>query len=148
MHWRDQINAVCRKLAFSCYALVGSRQYFPRSLLRCIYFSLFHSHLGYCCEAWGLTYKTYLRPILQLQKRALRIITFSPFHYRSGILFNDLHILSFTALRNYKVTCPIHKILYTNFPLPNTIFNFPRANIRKASHLKLNLPPCNNVYSE
>lgn len=66
----------------------------------------------------------------------------------STILFNDLHILSFTALRNYKVACLVHKILYTNFQLLNIMFNFPRANTRQTSPLNLNLPPRNIVYGE
>ena len=38
-----------------------------------LYDTLIASHLIYCNLAWGMTYKSYLDPIIKLQKRALRI---------------------------------------------------------------------------
>lgn len=63
-----------------------------------IFIWLYSFHIT--CFVWGLTYKTCLTPILQLQKCALRIITFFSVHHPNSILFIDLRILSFTDLRN------------------------------------------------
>lgn len=73
LNWQDQIDKVSKKLAFSCYALIRAKQYFPYDVLRSLYFSLFHYHISYCCESWGQTYRTYLLPIQRLQRRALRL---------------------------------------------------------------------------
>lgn len=148
LHWKDHVNNVCKKLAFGCYTLIKAKQYFPSSVLRSLYFSFCHSHISYCIESWGLTYVTYLSPLLRLQKRALRIISSSAFCLSSTNFFEELRILSFMSLRSYKICITINNIIQTNSPLPSSIFFFPNRDTRHAFNLNFNLPKCSNLYGE
>ena len=70
--------------------LVGSCQHaFP---------SFIYPYLTYGIVIWGNTYKSTLYPIVTLQKRAVRIITFSNFDEHSSPLFYRLKILKFVDL--------------------------------------------------
>ena len=42
-----------------------------------LYYSLIYPFLTYGIQVWGLTYPTYLKPVTTLQKRVVRIMTFS-----------------------------------------------------------------------
>jgi len=43
--------------------------------------------------AWGNTYQTYLQSLFVLQKKAIRIITFSGSFERTSPLFKDLNVI-------------------------------------------------------
>ena len=49
-------------------------------------------YLIYCVESWGNISKCYLDPLFLLQKKLLKIITFSWYDVYSQILFTDLNI--------------------------------------------------------
>ena len=49
--------------------------------------------LTYCLIAWGNTFQTYLQPLFVLQKKTIRIITFSSFFEHSSPLFKDLNVI-------------------------------------------------------
>ena len=58
-----------------------------------MYFSLFQSYLSYRFLAWGFAGKGLINKIFRIQKRAIRIITFSHYKCKTSLLFNKLGIL-------------------------------------------------------
>ena len=58
-----------------------------------IYNSLILPHLSYCNHIWGNTFKSHLKQLHILQKKAVRIITKSNFYSSSAPLFKMLQIL-------------------------------------------------------
>lgn len=103
--------------------------------------------IGYCIETWGVTYTTYLEPLLRLQKRALSIIGGK--HGNSyKTTFQEQQILSVWALRDYKVALFVQKIIGTSFPLSSTLFTIPSRNTRHASNGNFNLPTSYNLYGK
>ena len=76
-----------------CFATVGSKHYVPRRVLLSIYNSLIVPYITYGVCAWGNCALTFQRKIVNLQKRALRLIYFSkskehavPFFLKSNCL--------------------------------------------------------------
>ena len=55
--------------------------------------NLFYSYLVYGSSIWGLTYQKNLDVICKLQKKCIRIITFSDFYSPTNQLFYDLNLL-------------------------------------------------------
>ena len=53
------------------------RHFVPVNVLRSIYYSIFESHLTYCCNVWGQKGNPIVDKLISLQNKALRIITFS-----------------------------------------------------------------------
>ena len=62
------------------------------------YYSLIYPFLTYSLSIWGNTYSSTLRPLIILQKKATRIITFSEPGDHSEPLFKKLNILKLTDL--------------------------------------------------
>ena len=56
-------------------------------------FSQLFRFLTYCIIAWGNTYQSSLQPLFVLQKKAIRIITFSGFLEHTSPLFKDLNVI-------------------------------------------------------
>ena len=63
-----------------------------------LYYSLIYPFLTYGLSIWGNTYSSTLRPLIILQKKATRIITFSEPGDHSEPLFEKLNILKLTDL--------------------------------------------------
>lgn len=131
LNWEKHTDFVCDKLKQANGALCKLRHYVSPSILVSLYFALFHSHMSYACQVWGQnsSYKT--QRVLNLQKRAMRIITFSDFNSHSAPLFLDLKILSFF---DYVKMCNIiflHKLINNKLPLTvlnNFIITFNACN--------------------
>ena len=65
----------------------------PRNVCLNVYYALFYSHLIDGCNIWGITTEDNLDKIVKLQKKCVRIITFSDFYSHANPLFIDLKIL-------------------------------------------------------
>ena len=84
-----------------------------------LYYTLAYPFLTYSIIAWGNTYQTSLQPLFVLQKKPIRIITFSRFFEHTSPLFKDLNVIKLFD----EVTVPIavfmfkfkNQLLPTNF---------------------------------
>ena len=63
-----------------------------------VYYTLIDPFLTYSLISWGNTYPTSLQPLTTLQKKAVRIITFSDFISHSSPLFRKLGLLKLKDL--------------------------------------------------
>ena len=81
INWKNHINHVCSKIAKLSGILCRGRHYLPRVVIRSLYNALIYPYLSYRNIAWGNTYTTRLELIRRLQKKIVRIITFSKFKH-------------------------------------------------------------------
>ena len=105
LSWKPYITSICGKVAKVIGILSRSRRYVPSVTLKTLYNSLFLPYINYCNLIWASTYASYLEPLYLLQKKAIRIITFSPPRTRSKPLFSKLNILSLHSLYKFHVSC-------------------------------------------
>ena len=82
-----------------------SRQYLPSNTLKTLYNSLFLPYINYCNIIWASTYDSHLEPLFLLQKKAIRIITFSPPQTHTKPLFHKLNILPIHSIYKCQVAC-------------------------------------------
>ena len=99
VNWRSHIDKITKSIALLVGIISRIRHFVPRSTLLVIYNSLILPRITYCIEIWGNTYNTFLQPILKLQKRLVRFITFSSFRCHTAPLFKELNILDIYKLR-------------------------------------------------
>ena len=116
LSWKFHINQVCCKLKRANGALSKLRHYVPSDTLLGIYYALFHSHLSYCPQVWGQIIDIHSSRILTLQKRSLRIISFSDFDFPSASLFLRFNILPFFDYVKFLNITFIYNILNSNLP--------------------------------
>ena len=83
------------KISKGLRILLKARKYLNRKCLLNLYYSFIYPYLTYCVEVWGNTPDTHIDPLIKLQKKIIRIITFSPYLAHTEPLFKELNILPF-----------------------------------------------------
>ena len=82
-----------------------------------MYNTLILPYLSYCITIWGNTYNCYTNRIVILQKKVLRIITFSHRLAHTTPLFSRLNILKFEHLYKYHVNIFMFNYLHNKLPI-------------------------------
>jgi len=76
-------------------------------MVKKVYFALLYPHIQYCMTSWGCAAKSVLDPLIKLQKRMVRIMTFSHNKASSTPLFHKINVGS-----------PYKKVLYLDICMP------------------------------
>ena len=85
------------------------RHYAPLSTLISLYNSLFLSFLHDGISAWGMTSESYLKPLLNLQKKVLRSSKFEPFFSPSTPIFKSLKALKIMDILHLNILTFVYK---------------------------------------
>ena len=85
--------SVSKKLSRANGILSKLRHYASIEICLQVYYAIFYSHLIYGCNIWGLTTEENLNKIVILQKKCVRIMTFSDFRCHTNSLFIELKML-------------------------------------------------------
>ena len=70
----------------------------------------------YCIEVWGSAANYYLNSLFLLQKKTIRIMTFSPNMAHTGPIFIDLAILPFDKIFIDRIGITMFKVDYELLP--------------------------------
>ena len=87
LNWKSQISCISKIIKRSIGILSKLRYYVDLSILIKLYYALIYPFLTYGIIIWGNTYPTTIQPLSVLQKKAVRIMTFSKFDEHSSPLF-------------------------------------------------------------
>ncbi len=93
LSWNFHVLQLSKKLSRANGILSKLRYYAPIQTCLQVYYAIFYSHLTYGCNVWGLTSKENLNKIEILQRKCLRILTFSDFRSPTNHLFIEHKIL-------------------------------------------------------
>ena len=122
LSWKPHIEYISKKLKRSLGILSKLRYYIDVNILTGLYYALIYPFLTYAIIAWGNTYSTTLKPLYVLQKKALRLMTFSKFDEHSSPLFKTLNIIKLDDLVSYQIAIFMYK--FKNRLLPLVFNNF------------------------
>ena len=103
LSWKYHLTELSKKLARICGIFFKVRHFLPINILILLYNSLFSPFLQYGILVWGLTFESYINPVLLLQKRVIRAIAFEHFTSSTTPLFSDLKILKLHDLFKLKL---------------------------------------------
>ena len=119
-NWQEHIRTVENKIAKNIGLLYRAKYLLNELSLKCIYFAYIHSYLNYANIAWASTYRTKLKAIYLLQKRAVRIV------FNENNMTHSRPLLrSLNALNIYQINLFQHLRFMYNFNKNETpiIFN-------------------------
>ena len=94
--------------------------------MRTLYYTLVYPYLYYGNTIWANTYPTRLEPVIRLQKKVVRIITFSDFRRHSKPLIRKLAVLPLEEINN--IATAIFTYKFFNNMLPITFNKFFQLN--------------------
>jgi hypothetical protein len=95
LRWKEHVNYLNKKIKRSIGLLSKIRYYVDLGCLTKLYHTLIYPFLIYGVVAWGNTYQTIINPLFILQKKDVRIMTFSRFDDPSSSLFKSTKLLKF-----------------------------------------------------
>ena len=98
LNWKGHISYVANKVRRRNGVLSKRRLYVNTNILTQLYYSFIFPFLTYGLITWGNTYQSTLKPIVTLQKKALRIMSFAKYDEYTSPLFKKLNILKFPDL--------------------------------------------------
>ena len=103
LSWKYHLSQLSKKLSRTCGILLKIRNYLPTKILRCIYNSLLMSFLQYGMVVWGQTFNSYIEPLFNLRKKAIRTISHQTVLSYSLPLFKGLHLLRVSDIFKFKL---------------------------------------------
>ena len=77
LNFYDHIQYLKGKVSRGLGILYRGRKFLSKKTMLTLYNVFVYPYLIYCNQVWGNTYKTYLDPLVKIQKRAVRVISFS-----------------------------------------------------------------------
>ncbi len=138
LDWKHHVNHIQKKISRASHFFCKLRHYVSLNTLVMLYYSLVYCHLSYCITSWGGVSKSSLYSLNVLQRRILRIITFSDFQCHSAPLFFNLKLLTITDLYHYKLAILFHGIINNKFTGTSNITrlsNIHKHNTRLSSSI-------------
>ena len=113
---RDHCEEIIKKLSRANGILAKARHYVPLKHLKNIYFATFSSNVIYGSQVWGQSLHTVIDKISLLQRKAVRLMTFSNFDAHSEPLFKELKILKFKDNIFLQNCLFVHDYFHGNLP--------------------------------
>jgi hypothetical protein len=93
LNWKDHVHELSKKISRIVGILLKLRHFFPIKILVQLYYSIIYPFLSYDVLIWGNTYISNIQPLVILQKKAVRIMTFSEYRSHTSPLFKRLNLL-------------------------------------------------------
>jgi len=112
--WGQCIESVIGKLNSACFQILCLRNSVDLKTCVMLYYAYFYSIAQYGIEFWGFSSET--ERVFRIQKKFLRIITFSPWKTSCKSIYRDLKIMTIPDLTIYKTLLMVQ----TNY---NSFFN-------------------------
>lgn len=106
LSWNKCIDTVLKRLNSACFQMLILRDTIDLKTRIMVYYAYFHSILQYGIEFWG--FSTNIDKILRVQKKILRIMTFSSWKTSCKQIFKELKILTVPNLIIFKTLMWVH----------------------------------------
>ena len=91
LNWKEHIQQLSKKISRGIGVLCKIRHYVNVKILAQLYHAIIL--FSYCCIVWGNTYDHNIKPLQRMQKKVIRLITFSDFDAHTSPLFSQLKLL-------------------------------------------------------
>ena len=74
--WQPHIDYISKKLSKAIAIMYRLKAYVTQETVCSLYYSLVYPYLTYCNVVWGNTFKTHLKPLISLPRKAVRWLNF------------------------------------------------------------------------
>jgi len=101
--WSIHINHISAKIAKNVGILTRIAYLLPKTTRLNLYYALIYPYLTYCNMIWSATYKTRLRKLITLQKRAIRLIAGIRKLEHTRPYFLELKLLTLDQIRDFQI---------------------------------------------
>ena len=117
LNWKAHVGNVKSKISKTIAILYKIKDFINNNSLYTLYCSLILPYLNYCVEVWGNTYKTIIKPIVTIQKKAIRIINKADYLAATNPLFICKNALKFEDLVKINTAVFMYKVHNKTVPV-------------------------------
>ena len=110
MKWISHIAFVKNKVAKGIGIIQRASKFLTKATLSKLYPTFIFPYLIYCAEVWGCSKSVHLSPLKLIQKKIVRVITFSDILAHTAPLFKQLNILPLDKLIFHMIGLFMYKI--------------------------------------
>ena len=114
--WNKQIHTLENKISSQIGIISRARKFINNDAMKLLYHAFISPYLNYGNIVWGSVAKSKLKKLHTLQKRAVRIVTYSPRHTHSRPLFISRNILNVFEINIYKTVITMHNVYNKKAP--------------------------------
>lgn len=100
LNWKANISKIIKKLNSICFQMIVLREVIETQTKLMLYYGLFFPIISYAIEFWGMSSQSNL--VFKMQKKYIRIMTFSSKRKSCKPFFKELSILTIPSLYIYK----------------------------------------------
>ena len=117
LKWNKHIEVICSKISKNVSIISKIRHILPPILTRSLYLRLIEPYISYCNLVWSSSGKSQaLNRVLKIQKRYVRLISFSSYRAHSQPLFKQLNILTVYQIYQNQLAIYMFRILNNLVP--------------------------------
>lgn len=124
LSWKEHVNNVSKKISKLVGVISKVRDSINDKCLLSLYHSLIYPHITYCNIVWGTTYTSTLNCIHLIQKRFVRMVTFSNPQEHSSPLFKQLKLLNIYQINVLQICIFMYKFEHMPIDLPKSFKNY------------------------
>ena len=106
------------------------------SALYSLYCTLILPYLNYCCEIWGNTYKSRIRPLHIIQKRAVCICLKADYRSHTRPMFYQLNTLAVQDMVDFNSMVFMYKV-YNNLLPANIMLCYQKVNASQYHNIRM-----------
>ena len=151
LSWKDHIIHISKKVSRATGILNKIKYKLDKATLRNLYYTFLYPYLIYCNHVWGNACQSYMRKLITLQKKAIRIITSAKYNAHTTGLFVELKCLTIAQIHTYIMSIFMYKFIHKELPcifVNMFIFNVDvHSYPTRASH-HLHLPQVHTSLSQ
>ena len=126
LSWKQHTNHIKNKISKSIGIISKARKHLNKDALKTLYYAFVYPLILYCSIIWGNCYLLDLKPILKIQKIAVRYLAGIKRRESTSMYFEKFKILKVTDLFVYN--CYIFMFKYHHKKLPNVLDSFFTKN--------------------
>ena len=150
LNWSTHISHVKNKISKCVGILLKARIYLSRKCLLDLYQAFAYHYLIYCVELWGHSSDSILRPIFLVEKKIVRIISFSAFLAHTRPILLKLNLLPLCKVVIQKTSIFMYKLMNNMLPAALNYLivrnnDISQYNTRQSHQLHGTRPTCKSV---
>ena len=116
VNWKEHINLIKSKVSKNLGVMYKAKDFLNQNCLKKLYFSFIHAYINYCNIAWASNFKTYLKKLYTIQKKASRIIMNKHIYAEARPLMKRLFILNVYQLNLFQTVLFMFKLRNNKLP--------------------------------
>ena len=109
LNWIEHRSYVKSKMSQGIGIMYKASQFLTKKALLMLYHAYIYSYMTYCIEVWDCASQTQLNCLLLLQKKIIRIMSFSHYLAHTNPLFFSMEVLPLIKMFLYKVGLIMYK---------------------------------------